>query len=289
MAPVNVKLSRATQSGSPILEREYRMEMVKDPYLAPLLLQMAVYSAVDSTEREVGAATLDVEATLRFQNGVPPLRIRNLYAGGAMVGVMGALGVSIPAGYALQSGFSNLVLDSVDLSLTLAEERRELRLEQMWSSANEAKPGQEVEIHAVLLAPDGKEQRRSFRYRIPGGATNGPIYFSATDAASLNMLDYPRFTSLTPRTPDQLMELMGNLRANNRLYLRVWRQEPTYSIQGADLPAPPPSAALILDRSTDVKGGRTAIQNAALAEYSADMGSYAVSGSKTIKIEVKAD
>lgn len=289
MAPVRVRLSRAGAGGARTLEREYRMEMVKDPYLAPLLLQMALYSAVDSTERAVGAATLDVDATLRFAGGAPPLRMRNLYAGGAMVGLMGALGVSIPAGYALQSGFSKLVLESVELDLTLTEERRELRLEQMWSSAKDASPGQEVEIHAILLDKDGVEQRQSFRYQVPRGAVPGPLYFSAADASALNMLDYPRFSSLTPRTPEQLLELIGSLRANNRLYLRVWRQEPTYSIQGADLPAPPPSAALILDRSTDVKGGRAAVQNAALAEYSADMGGFAVTGSKTIKIEVKAE
>lgn len=288
MAPMRVKVTRAS-GGQQVLERDYRMEMVKDPYLAPLLLQMALFSAVDSTERSVGAASLDVDATLRFESGLPPLRIRNLYSGSALVGLVGALGVSVPAGYALQSGFSSLKLESVEMNLALAEERRELRLEQMWTSTKEASPGEEVEIHAILMDPDGVEQRQRFVYRVPRGAPAGPLYFSAADASSLNMLDYPRFTSLTPKSPEQLLDLIGSLRSNNKLYLRVWRQEPTYSIQGADLPAPPPSAALILDRSTDVKGGRAAVQNAALTELSADLGSYAVTGSKTIQIEVKKD
>jgi hypothetical protein len=84
-----------------------------------------------------------------------------------------------------------------------------------------------------------------------------------------------------------LVELTNSLRGNGSLYLRVWRQEPTYSIQGADLPAPPPSAALILDRSTDVKGGRNALQNASIAELRADLGNYVVAGSRTIRVEVK--
>lgn len=289
LAPLRVKVSRVTASGSVQQEREYRMEMVRDPFVAPLLLQLALFSAVDSTERSVGAATLSVDATLRFQNGVPPLRIRNMHAGGALVGLIGALGVSIPAGYALQSGFSELALAGAEIDLTLHEQRRELKMEQMWSSANEASPGQEVQIHAVLLDAAGAEHRRSFRYRIPRGAPAGPLYFSAADASTLNLLEFPRFSSLIPRSPQQLLALINGLRTNNQLYLRVWRQEPTYSIQGADLPAPPPSAALILDRSTDVKGGRGAIQNAALAEQSADLGNFAVTGAKTIKLEVKAD
>ena len=92
-----------------------------------------------------------------------------------------------------------------------------------------------------------------------------------------------------PRNPRQLVDLVNGLRGNGNLYLRVWRQEPTYSIQGADLPAPPPSAALILDSSTDVKGGRNAIQNAAVAEMSLSLGNYAVSGSRTIRVDVKSN
>ena len=54
-------------------------------------------------------------------------------------------------------------------------------------------------------------------------------------------------------------------------------------------PSPPPSAALILDSSTDVKGGRNAIQNAAIAGMEVDLGNYAVSGSRTIRVDVKSD
>jgi hypothetical protein len=289
MAPLRVTLSRQDGAGRSSLEREYRMEMVRDPFLAPLLLQMAVFSAVDATERSVGAATLRVDATLRFQNGVPSLRIRNLHAGGAMVGLLGALGVSVPAGYALQSGFRELTLAGAEIELTLLEQRQELRLEQMWSSTKEASPGEEIEIHASLLDDDGAERRASFRYRVPRGAPAGPLYFSAADASTLNLLDFPRFSSLTPRSPQQLLGLINGQRTNDRLYLRVWRQEPTYSIQGADLPAPPPSAALILDRSADAKGGRSALQSAALTELSTEFPAYAVSGAKTIKLEIKAN
>lgn len=183
MAPLRVTLSRQDPAGRTSLDREYRMEMVRDPFLAPLLLQMAVFSAVDATERSVGAATLRVDATLRFQNGVPPLRMRNLHAGGAMVGLLGALGVSVPAGYALQSGFQELTLAGAEIELVLLEQRQELRLEQMWSSTKEASPGEEVEIHAILLGADGAERRTSFRYRVPRGAPAGPLYFSAADAA----------------------------------------------------------------------------------------------------------
>jgi len=51
MVPVSIAVSRAGRA-----IESYRMQMVGDPLLSPLLLQMAVYSAIDSTERSVGAS-----------------------------------------------------------------------------------------------------------------------------------------------------------------------------------------------------------------------------------------
>ncbi len=289
LAPFHLNVRRANAAGDRLLEKSYRMEMVRDPFLSPLLLQMAIFSAVDATERTAGATTIGLDAVLRFQNGIPPLRIANRFSGTSMVALAAALNVAVPVGYALQSGFDELKLESVDVNLVSYENRRELNLDQVWASTNEADPGEEVEIHAVLIDAAGAAVHRLFRYTIPRGAPAGPLYFSVTDAASLNMLDLPKLTAIVPRNPAQLVDLVNDIRGNGKLYLRVWRQEPTYSIQGADLPAPPPSAALILDSSTDVKGGRNAAQNAAIAERNADMGDYAVSGSRTIRVDVKSN
>lgn len=287
LAPFRIDLRRQLPDGTAMTDRSYQMEMVRDPFLAPLLMQMAVFSAVDATERSAGAATLGLTATLRFRNGVAPLHISNQFSGSSLVALAAALSVSVPVGYALQSGFSELELESADIELVAYEERRELNIEQVWASHKEAEPGEEVQIHAVLLDAGGAEIQREFRYLVPRGAPAGALFFSVTDAASLNMIDLPRLTSVTPRNPQQLVALVNSIRGNNRLYLRVWRQDPTYSIQGLDLPSPPPSAALILDRSTDVKGGRNAIQNAAVLEMNTDMGNYVVSGNRTIRIDVK--
>lgn len=289
LASFRLNVQRETSGGDRLLEKTYKMEMVRDPFLSPLLLQMAVFSAVDATERTAGAATISMDATLRFQNGIPPLRIANQFSGTSMVALAAALNVAVPVGYALQSGFDELKLESVDINLTSYEKRHELNLDQVWASSNEAEPGEEIEIHAVLIDAGGAAVQHHFLYTIPRGAPAGPIYFSVADAASLNMLDLPKLTAIVPRNPRQLVDAVNDIRSNGNLYLRVWRQEPTYSIQGSDLPSPPPSAALILDRSTDVKGGRNAIQNAAITEMEVNLGNYVVSGSRTIRVDVKSN
>ena len=76
MAPVTMSVSRGAR---PI--ETYQMQMVNDPLLSPLLLQMAVYSAIDATERTVGAASLRVTGQVEFQNAPAPIRARQHFRG----------------------------------------------------------------------------------------------------------------------------------------------------------------------------------------------------------------
>ena len=76
MVPVSVSVSR---DGKPV--ESYRMQMVNDPLLSPLLVQMAVFSAIDATERTVGAATLRVTGEIEFRNAPAPVRIDNMFLG----------------------------------------------------------------------------------------------------------------------------------------------------------------------------------------------------------------
>ena len=48
--------------------------MVNDPLLSPLLVQMAVFSAIDATERTSGASSLRVMGQVEFQNAPAPIQ-----------------------------------------------------------------------------------------------------------------------------------------------------------------------------------------------------------------------
>jgi len=62
MVPVSIAVSRAGRA-----IESYRMQMVGDPLLSPLLLQMAVYSAIDSTERSWALPACALAAKLSFR------------------------------------------------------------------------------------------------------------------------------------------------------------------------------------------------------------------------------
>ena len=60
---------------------EYHMQMVNDRSLSPFLLQMAVFSAIDATERATGASrALWCTVSITFENRKEPVQLHNIYA-----------------------------------------------------------------------------------------------------------------------------------------------------------------------------------------------------------------
>ena len=93
----------------------YQMQMVNDPLLSPLLLQMAVYSAIDETERTVGASTIRVTGEIEFQNAAAPIRLNNMFAADNGSAQQVSLSAAVPVAYVMQSGFEPLQLKNVAL------------------------------------------------------------------------------------------------------------------------------------------------------------------------------
>jgi len=93
MVPVSVEISRGSR---PI--ESYQMRMVNDPLLSPLLIQMAVFSVIDETERTVGAATIRVSGEVEFQNSAP-VRINNMFAADNGSAQQGSLSAAIPVAW----------------------------------------------------------------------------------------------------------------------------------------------------------------------------------------------
>src|SRR5262249_30306797 len=80
----------------------YRMRMINDRVMTPLLLQMALFSSIDSTERSVGAQTYSVKGQLNFDSG--PVQVDDVYSGDLGVTVLMANSVASPVSFAMQSG-----------------------------------------------------------------------------------------------------------------------------------------------------------------------------------------
>ena len=144
-----------------------------------------------------------------------------------------------------------------------------------------------MELIVGFTGENGVETSKTVRYRVPVGASPGVLYITASDAAYTNMLDLQAAIGAPVHSPAEVLELLNSVRGSTSAYVRVWRAETVYSVEGRDLPSPPPSLALILARAqpeaTSVFNGR----GSKIAEIEIPQGRNVITGSKTVQIEVK--
>ena len=282
MVPVSVSISR----GSRAIEN-YEMQMVDDPLLSPLLMQMAVYSVIDSTERTVGAASLRVSGEIEFQNAPAPVRLNNMFAADNGAAMQVSLNTAIPLAYVMQSGFAALKLKKVGLKIEAFDQKKQLTIDSVQASRRQVRPGETIRLNVLLTGENGSETTRHVDYVVPIGAEDGPLYFTVADAGTANLSDFRQILASSPRTAGQLITTVNDLHPNTKAYIRVWRAEPAFQLEGADLPAPPASVAMILEGSQNSLAGITQVRNSKIAEMEIDGGDMVISGVKTIQVEVK--
>jgi len=282
MAPISISVSR----GGKRLDN-YRMEMVNDRFLSPLLVQMAVYSTIDATERTVGASSFRVTGEIEFQGSAAPLKVNNMYASDTGSALIASLSTAIPLAYVLQSGFEGLELKKVALDIESFDAKKQFQIDSVSVARREVRPGGKVELTTMLVGENGAEVARTIDYQIPLGITPGPLYFTVADGMTTNLTEFRQIIGAPPKSITQLISTVNNLRANTKAYVRVWRPEPAFQLEGADFPDPPPSVAMILAGSQSAFGGISQTRNSKVAELEIGAGDSVISGSKTIQVEVK--
>jgi len=263
----------------------YRMRLVQDRVMTPLLMQMAVFSAIDSTERSVGGQTYSVRGQFDFEGGT--VRVDDVYSGDVGVAVIASAGIGSPIAFALQSGFDALKLKGVSLDVTPVERRRQQQVVDLMA-ARTVRAGEELELTVVMSGENGQETARRVKYRVPIGMQPGTLNFTIADATATNVIEFQSAVATPQRSPRQVLSLLSGLRSNTKAYVRVWRAEPSYTVEGRDIPDPPPSLAMMLTRAQAGSPAQVNTRGAKVAELEVPgAAGSVVTGTRTIQVEVK--
>lgn len=286
--PLTVRVQSAATGG-----HEYHMQIANDRLLTPFLAQTVLFSALDATERSMGAASLRMRGTVRFDGALPPLQIEDTFTSDTALPQQAAANAAVSLGFVLGAGFSNLHIKDISFDLEPVEKKRQLQIIQAWANTHQVRPGDTVQVTVLLAGENGLEMTRTATYHVPVGAPEGPLNFTVSDA---NTLNYPDFGGLSPtslHSAQRLIETLNSFRNNDAAYVRVWRQQPSFIIAASpdgELSDPPPSAALILAETSASVGSnasQTLTRGSELAEVPLAVNGYAVSGSKTVQVDVK--
>jgi hypothetical protein len=270
-----------TRNAMPV--ETYHMKMVNDRFLSPFLLQVAVFSAIDATERASGASSISISGSINIAGRPDPVPVRSIYASEGGVASLSAIATAIPLAYLMQGGFDALKVSGISLQLESFDTRRDMSIGQVYLSRKEAKAGETVELMAQIEGANGAELTRSVKYTIPPGTAPGTLYFTVADGSQTSVTELRQAMGETAHSAEQLLSTLARVRSNDKAYVRVWRPQPAYGVAGEELTDPPPSLALVLGSTQTVSQAR----NSKMAEFTLDAGNVMVTGAKTVQIEVK--
>jgi hypothetical protein len=281
MVPLHIRLT--TSRGT---RREFKFELARDPLLTPLLVNLAVYNTILTSERAEGFATLQVKGKINVKNE-QPIEVDNRFSSDNQAPNDASLSIAVPVNYLMMGGYSNLDLQNIELEISARETDQSAVLESIRLDRTEVKAGESLDLEISYTKANGEVIQDTYPIKIPANASPGPLTMLVADGTSLMALDEKEEgVNLIPRDLTQLIKFVNNLRKNDQLYVRFFRQEPGAVVKGEGLPGLPPSILTILKSQRKV-GAITSIQTSTLMEYEMPRTEYLASGMKILKLMVK--
>lgn len=276
---VPVRISLDTERG---LSKTFSFEIVNDQLFTPLLTYVSILNTLSSYEREYGAATFTIKGTAKVhQHGV--VSFEDVFTGQSP-SAGAASYVAAPITALLGNDLEHVDIDGVDLHITTSERPQTATLERVWLDAAKIRPGTTVPLKLLLRTYRGDEVTRTVPIEIPANAS-GSMSILVSDGGRLALWDQRDARAAQPKALDQMVRLLNEAKKNNRLYIRLLRQDAGAVINGENLSSLPPSVLAVME--SDRNGGSfSPLRNATAGEWEIATDS-AVSGSRILTITIQ--
>jgi hypothetical protein len=267
--------------------KQFTYEMVRDRLLTPLLVNLAMYNTIIVSERAQGVVTVDVQGKIKIGNH-EDIDVYNRFSSDSGAVEAASASAAIPVNYLMAFGYDELNLERIDLDVTVRENDRSALLDHIRLNRLEAKAGDSLELEISYKKPNGDTIQKTYPLEIPLNVPPGPLNVLVADGTTLMSLDEEEMDDeiLIPRDLSHLIQLINNIRKNDRLYVRMFRREPGAVIKGEGLPGLPPSMLSILG-SERRQGAVSPIGVSSVQEYELPPSDYIAQGSKMLTVRIK--
>ncbi len=281
MVPLRVHLT--TSRG---YKEEFKYELAKDSLLTPLLVNLTIYNTIVASERAQGIITLKIKGTINIRNQ-ESVEVNNRFSSDNEAPGAAALSVAVPVNYLMAPGYKDLDIQDIDLEISAQENDEAALLDSIRFERTEVKAGELLDVEFSYKQINGEMIRETYPVRIPENASPGELTMLVADGATLMTMDErEEGEDLIPRDLTQLIKFINNLRKNDHLYVRFFRQEPGAVMKGEGLPGLPPSILSIL-RSDRKVGAINPIRTSTIMEYELPATDHLVVGSRALKLTVE--
>ncbi len=265
---------------------DYQFQVAQQPLLSPLLVNLAVVSAIASTERTAGPSTLGLDGKIELSDG-ETINIEDVisseFSGSAQAGAA----VAVPLSYLLNGQFPKIGIRDISLHVTAQNESRTATLEQVWSTRSEVRPGDRIEVTAVERTPSGQTLTQKIPVEIPQSVSDKTLSLVVGSGAAMNAL---QLNSIRPGSPPrdlhQLVRELNRTRRNNRLYALLMAPQRSFVMEGTDFPSPPPSLLQTFMADPAVSSKIVYRGTSVVGDYQTVATPYSIAGEQTIYLKV---
>ncbi len=280
MIPVTVNVTTAMGKA-----KSYHFEIVNDTFLTPILVNIGVTSSLSATERSIGDLTLRSDAIIAL-DGQAPLNLSNSFTSNFNPANNVGIAVAQPLAVLLNSGFPDTKVRSVTVNVTAIDARLSGTLERLWANKLEVKRGETIELQAFARNAFGQVYVEKIPLTIPADARLGKATVLVADGSSINIVDRRAgFSVPNPQNVGQLVRAINQLRKNDRLYLKLYRNENGAVVNNEDLPSLPPSYLSTIS-SNRVSTGYFPLSIATILEKELEPARFSISGQQSLNIEI---
>jgi len=281
MIRVNVRIQSTLNT-----QENYNFEVIQEPFLSPLLVNLGFVSTLGNTERTIGASTLEVEGKIRLAEA-EPVAFQDVLSSEMGAAALAGSVVATPLTYLLGSGFPDLRIEGIEVSVRSRNERSLATLEQVWSTKSEVRPGDHIAVFALLRLPGGQAVTQRIPVDIPESVSDKTLILAVGGGANINALQF----RLTPpgsaaRDIPQLVKALNRMRRNNRLYALLMAPQRSFILEGDEYPSPPPSLIQTFMADPAAASGVTLSGTSVVGDYEAAASSLMIHGQKTLFLKV---
>ncbi|OLD67536.1 MAG: hypothetical protein AUI52_00265 [Acidobacteria bacterium 13_1_40CM_2_68_10] len=281
---IPVRLDLQPQMGH---SQAYAFDIVDDPFLAPYLLYAALNGILSNEGKDYGEVSLSYKegSTIRV-SGEEDIQLRNLFAGD-LASLYASGTVAFLTQILLNNEYHPVHVNGINLILGYSDERRMARVERAWVSKDHVRPGETIQISAILKPFRGPEVTRQIDMQIPDEVLPGRLILQVGDGLTLSRVEDEgeERDDFHPRDLSQLIWLINHLRSNDKVYAVLSRADNGILFQGQRLPNLPPSIAQVMVRP-QTRGNYLRLWYRGVAEETLET-DYMLTGFKQLTVDVE--
>ncbi|MDP7635675.1 MAG: SpoIVB peptidase S55 domain-containing protein [Candidatus Latescibacteria bacterium] len=230
--------------------RTLKTEVLDHSLLSSSLAQIVVFSALESAERLLGLASLDVQLLVTLSDGREV--IWNQVFSGLHAPLFAARGVGGPIASLVWSGLQDVRLERVDVHIDVRDDVRVARIASVRHEPQQPRAGRPLTLQIELAPVQAPRQQMDIDVILPASARGLPVQIQLGSGSAALSWVAQRQDELPPRTSDELLRRLERPRRDDELVIEIVADAPGLSVGGQSMPSLPASVGRWLQQTPSV-------------------------------------